>query len=252
MYHQISHKPEALYPLHSLEPSVFALQMKVLNILGYNTINLDQLYKYRNGLAGIPNNPIVITFDDGYQDSVNNSVSILQSYGFTATYYIPTDYIGEKSSWLMPELGFELPIVNWEQIKRLDSIGIQIGCHSMSHPRLDTLSPEECNNELSISKNLLEDKLGHEVNHLAYPYGSYNESVVSSASEAGFLTACTTQAGLCKPKYSSYTLPRINIGYKDSIIDFIAKIHTGFSPKRGAQILISNILAKIGIGNSNL
>ena len=241
-YHQVAPNPEACYPLQSVEPKTFALQMKLLSKLGYNTIDLDQLYEYRNGNGNLPKKPIVITFDDGYQDSIDYSIPILKDYGFTAIYYIPTDYVGRNSSWLMPELGFELPIVDWKRIKWLDSNGFHIGDHSASHPHLDQITRDECIKELKVSKNTLEEKLGHDVKHLAYPYGSYNKSVMSVAAELGFKTGCTIEEGLCKSKYDRLSLPRINIGQRDSIVDFVSKIHTGFSPQSGAKILFNKTL----------
>jgi len=247
MYHQVATKPEACYPLQSVEPKAFASQMRLLNMLGYNTIDLDQLYEYRSGNGPIPKNPIVITFDDGYQDSIDNSVNVLKSFGYTAVYYIPTDYVGENSSWLIPELGFEFPIIDWCKIKWLDSNGFQIGCHSMSHPHLNQITRDECIKELKVSKNALEECVGHEVEHVAYPYGSYNKSVISVAAELGFKTACTVEAGLCKSKYDRLALPRINIGQRDSIVDFVSKIHTGFNPQSGARILFNKILTRFNI-----
>ena len=247
MYHQVGHEPQKFYPLHSIEPKNFANQMKLLKSCGFETIDLSQLYEYRNGSGEIPQKPIVITFDDGYQDSIDNSVPALEACGFKAIYYIPTDYIGTDSHWMKSDLGIELPIADWDTIKQIDSKGFDIGCHSMSHPHLNQISGEKCLNELKTSKKILEEKLGHEVKHLAYPYGSYNESVMSAAGETGFITACTVDAGLCKSKYDSLALPRINIGYKDSVIDFVSKIHTGFSPYNGARNLLRKIKYKSGL-----
>jgi peptidoglycan/xylan/chitin deacetylase (PgdA/CDA1 family) len=248
MYHQVGAEPERCYPLHSVLPETFGVQMKILSRLGFSTIDLDEFYNYRNGLTKLPAKPIIITFDDGLQNAIDNSVPVLNSYGFKAVYYIPTNCIGGRSYWLKPELGFDLPVINWDKIKWLDSNGFQIGCHSMSHPHLDQTSAEECREELEVSKKVLEDNLGHEVNHLAYPYGTYSDLVMDLAARAGFITACTTDAGLCKTKYDSLALPRINISYKDSIIDFITKIHTGFTPYNGTRHLSRKILKKIGIG----
>ena len=246
-YHQVGTNPKCIYPVQSVSPNVFSMQMKVLKKLGFSTINLDELYRYRMGRFKIPKKPIVITFDDGLQEAIDNSTTVLKQYGFTAVYYIPTDYIGKKSEWLMDELGFELPIIDLEKIKWLDTNGFQIGCHSMSHPHLDQLPKDNCFNELKSSKTILEDIIGHQVNHLAYPYGSYNESVMDTAKEAGFDTACTTDSGLCKPKYDSLCLPRINIGYHDSIIDFVTKIHLGFNPYDLSRFMVRKIRNRIGI-----
>jgi peptidoglycan/xylan/chitin deacetylase (PgdA/CDA1 family) len=227
MYHQVAPEPVACYPLHSVKPRTFAVQMKLLKILGYNTIDLDQLHEHRKYNANIPRNPIVITFDDGYQDSIDNSVEVLKSYGFTAVYYIPTDYVGKNSSWLMPELGFEFPIIDWAKVTWLDTNGFQIGCHSMSHPHLNEITPKECSKELQESRQILEDLIGHEIKHLAYPYGSYNSKVKTIAENLGYHTACTVETGFSNINNDLLALPRINICAKDSIFDFVSKLYTG-------------------------
>lgn len=246
-YHQIAPESESCYPLQSVEPETFTLQMKVLSFLGYETIDLDQLHEYRKGKSEIPKNPVIITFDDCYKESIENSVPILKDHGFTAIYYVATDTIGNKSSWLEKDIGYDLPIIDWETVKWLDSNGFHIGGHSASHPHLNQITKEECIEELTSSKHILEEKLGHEIRHLAYPFGSYDESVMMNASEIGYLTACTIEEGLCESKYNIHALPRVNVGQRDSIVDFISKLHTGFSPGSGLKILYDKVMKRLSI-----
>ena len=134
-----------------------------------------------------------------------------------------------------------------EQIDWLESNGFHVGCHSVSHPHLDQIPKDECVRELRDSKDTLEQHIGHEIKHLAYPYGSYNDTVIAAAQELGFLTACTTDVALCELKYKSLALPRVNIGYEDNLVDFICKLYTEFSPNRATNIVIKKILSRIGM-----
>ena len=87
--------------------------------------------------------------------------------------------------------------LNWEEIKILDQHPlVTIGAHTNSHPNLKKLTEQEAFAEMSYSKNLLEEKLKHSVEHFAYPFGTPNEADVREfelASRCGFRTAVTTR-----------------------------------------------------------
>jgi len=225
MYHQVTPNVHPEFIACSVTPRTFKTQMKILKLLRFTPINLTRLEDFRNGKTVLPKKPVLITFDDCYQESIDYAVPILKEYGFTAVFYVPTDYVGAKSHWLVPELGFEFPIINWETVKHLDSSGFQIGSHSLSHPRLAEISPEDCFDELDRSRKVLEERLGHEVVHLAYPYGSFNEGVRTLAAEAGYRTACSVEEWFCRLEDDPLLLPRINIMGFSSNIDFILKLY---------------------------
>lgn len=225
MYHQVTSNIHPQFIPCSITPRAFSIHMKILKILGYNTINLNELEDYRSGKLILPRKPIVITFDDCYQESVDNAIPILRENGYKAIFYIPTDCAGSKSRWLLPEIGSEFPIIDWKTAKNLDSAGIQIGSHSKTHPVLTEISSEDCYDELAGSRKALEDHLGHEVVHLAYPYGFFDDKVRSIAAEAGYRTSCTVIERFVRIEDDPLALPRINVMGFDNVFDFILKLH---------------------------
>jgi len=225
MYHQVTPNVHPDFVPYSVTPRTFKIHMQILELFRFTPINLTQLENYRNGKSLLPKNPVMITFDDCYQECIDHAVPILEEKGFTAVFYMPTDYAGRSSHWIVPELGVEFPIINWETVKRLDSSGFQIGSHSMSHPYLTNLSSKECFNELRGSRNVLEDRLGHEIVHLAYPYGYLDERVKSIAAESGYQTACSTIEQIAKMHDDPLALPRINIHGYYSNGDFMSVLH---------------------------
>lgn len=262
MYHQVTPNVHQGFIDCSLTPQTFRLHMNILKLLSFAPISLTQLDDYRNGKSILPEKPVIITFDDCYQESVDHAVPILSEHGFTAVFYMPTDFAGTDSHWLMPELGFEFPIINWETARHLDSSGFQIGSHSMSHPRLAQISPKVCFSELDGSRKILEDKLGHEVIHMAYPYGSFDENVRAMSAEVGYRTACTTEQRFCRPGDDPLLLPRVDIMGYYNIVDFILKLHFEgkynttrkwwqytYSKMRGVGRLIKKIRAKYTTNN---
>jgi peptidoglycan/xylan/chitin deacetylase (PgdA/CDA1 family) len=225
MYHQVTPNIHPGFLACSVTPRTLRTHMNILKLFRFNPITLDQLQDYRNGNSMLPKKPVLITFDDCYQECIHYAVPVLEEKGFSAVFYMPTDFAGTNSHWLVPELGFEFPIIGWDTVKRLDKTGFEIGSHTMSHPRLAEISANDCLKELVESRNILEDKLGHQVVHMAYPFGSFNETTAACAAEAGYLTSCTTEEGIAKLEDDPLLLPRINIMGMTSVIDFAMLLH---------------------------
>lgn len=91
------------------------------------------------------------------------------------------------------ELGIRT--MSWEQLKQVLHSGIAIESHSASHRKLARLSPQEIATELSVSKSMLDGKLGCSVASICYPAGSFNEDVAKLAAEAGYKVGFTTRFG---------------------------------------------------------
>jgi peptidoglycan/xylan/chitin deacetylase (PgdA/CDA1 family) len=230
MYHQISHEPHPNFLEYTVTPKAFEAQMKALKFLGFVPITFSKLLEYKNGSAKPPSKPVIITFDDGLQDAIDNAVPILESAGFTAVFYIPTDYTGRKSSWMIPEVNVEFQVIDWTTVTMLDSMGFEVGSHSITHPRLSKIASVDCLGELSGSRRKLEEILGHEIRHIAYPFGDYNESVKMLVHEAGYYTACTTEEGFADLDNDMFAMPRFNMGVGVRMLNFLCKINTADSP----------------------
>ena len=226
MYHQVTPRPHPALRKYVVTPRALAMQMNLLALTGYVPITLDALLAHRSGQCPLPSRPIVITFDDGFQESVEHAVPILQARGFTAIFYLVAGLVGKTSRWLLPERGVELPLMDWSAARRLVAAGFQCGSHTMSHPRLADLSPAACHDELLESRCLLEDRLGHEVRHLAYPFGSFNERVRAVAAETGYRSASSVRIGLSPPEDDALALHRVPVTGRDSLLDFICRLHT--------------------------
>lgn len=229
MYHQVSNEPHPSFMRFTVTTKVFERQMQILNLLGMTPITLSRLYDYKYGMADIPGKSVIITFDDCLQDAIDNAVPILHKMGFTAVFFMTTGYAGKKSSWMIPEIDFEFRVADWTVIKDLDSMGFEIGSHSVTHPYMDDIPADECLGELTSSRKMLEEILNHKVRHMAYPHGAYNKTLVNLVEESGFLTACTTEERITNDDDGMLTLPRINMGMEDTLSDFVCKLYYGKS-----------------------
>ena len=99
----------------------------------------------------------------------------------------------------------------------------------MTHPRLTQLSPAACREELLRSRLVLEDQLGHEVRHLAYPFGLYDRMVCAIAAESGYRSACSVRIGFSAPDDDVLALHRVPVLGQDSLLDFVCRLHTAQS-----------------------
>jgi peptidoglycan/xylan/chitin deacetylase (PgdA/CDA1 family) len=225
MYHQVIPGPHPAFRKYAVTPKAFAAQMRWLAIAGYTPVSLDVLLDHRKGLQPLPSKPIIITFDDGFQGCADYAVPILQARGFTAIIYLVAGFVGKRSEWVLADRGIDYPMMDWLTARRLVSAGINFGSHTMSHPHLSELSPGSCRDELLTSRRVLEDRLGREIRHLAYPHGSFNERVRAIAGETGYYSACSTRLGFSTLDDDPLALHRIFVSGQDSLPDFICRLH---------------------------
>lgn len=168
---------------------------------------------------------IAVTFDDGYQDTLTNAAPILAEFAIPATVYIVAGRVGGVLDHDHDPATSRL--LSWDEIRALDSAGITLGAHTLTHRRLSTLSADEQRNEIIGSVNLLADRLGHAVESFAYPFGTandYNATSVQSAQESGVQFAVSNRYGTNRPGADLWTLRRIWIDATDDIALFRAKI----------------------------
>lgn len=245
MYHQVSPNLHPNFLEYTVTPQIFKNQLDIIELFGYTPISFGTLLAAKKGETQLPKKPIILTFDDALVDALKYAVPILEDKNFCATFYVTTGYVGGISSWMIPDVNCEFEVADWQTIKGLTEKGFEVGAHSVSHPLMDRISPEHCYKELSESRQVLEEVLGREVRHMAYPHGAYNQTAVKLAGEAGYHTACTCEFYLAGLNSEFLELPRINIGMKDSLLDFIFKLYVARSPKMIMSDAVNSIRRRI-------
>ena len=225
VYHVIGVAPVPGYPF-SISRAEFHLHLQWLRSRGYASVNLDDLVAARSGRGRLPARPVILTFDDGYRDTVSTAAPLLVDYGFTATFFFVTGLLGQRSAWTTGR-GFELALADRGQIRQLAALGFECGAHSVTHQRLGPLDDAAALAEMRDSRAALEDVLGKRVDHFAYPYGSRRPSVVRLAEAAGYVTACTTEPRLAFPSDTLYEIPRSTIRGNRNFLHFIAGVRSG-------------------------
>jgi peptidoglycan/xylan/chitin deacetylase (PgdA/CDA1 family) len=245
MYHQVSPRPHPAFRRYTVTVREFTRQMRWLAAFGYQAIDMDALVRARMGQGSLPRRPVVITFDDGFQGCADYALPVLRAHKFTATFYLVAGLVGETSRWLLPELGLELPLMTWDTVRALAVEGFQCGAHTVLHPRLAGLDPARCRAELVDGRKRLEEELGRPAVHLAYPFGSYDPTVQLIAAEAGYVTACSTRAGLSGPDDDLLALHRVTIYGHDSLLDFICRLRTGAAFREGLSQAVGSMAGRL-------
>jgi len=192
----------------------FKQQMKYIKDNGYATLTLDQLYKFMMDNKPIPKKSVIITFDDGYVDNYRYAYPILKEFNIKATVFVIPKTIDKRINYM-----------TLNQLKELQTNGIDIESHTLDHEKLTTLSYAKQLNTLKESKKTLEGILDKKVNYIAYPYGKYNENTIKAAMNAGYTMGFILGGKVARKNDGIYILHRIcvipndNIGVFKSILD---------------------------------
>ena len=113
-----------------------------------------------------------ITFDDGYRDNFEHAAPILERLGLPATFFVATGFIGtDHVAWWDRSLPEAPKWMSWDQVRSLRARGFDIGCHTVTHADLGSVSAEKALHEVAESKRRLQEELGVDVDLFAYPYG---------------------------------------------------------------------------------
>lgn len=213
MYHYIRYVDETSDPLGyqlSITPELFDAHIAWLYNNGYSTLRMDTVERCLRGEIICPERSVALTFDDGYEDAYTTVLPILQRYGFTATFYIITDSIGQPG------------YMSWEQIATLRDAGMEIGSHTTSHPDLTLLDPDSIDFQVTQSKSLLESQLNITVSSFCYPAGHYDGTTIERVRAAGYSNAVTTRWD--SDNSDLFALPRRRIGGGTGIDAFAATV----------------------------
>jgi peptidoglycan/xylan/chitin deacetylase (PgdA/CDA1 family) len=212
MYHSISVESTPRFRKFVIHPDEFASQMGYLADRGYNTITAAEMALCLSSeLPSVPARPVVLTFDDAYADFYTCALPVLQSYGFTATVYVPTAYVGETARWLEDVGEQDRKLLSWQALRDIAAERIEVASHSHSHPQMDRVHKAIVREEVYRSKSLLEEKLGIPINGFAYPFGYWNKAARAAVSSAGYSYACTVSELITRSVDGMFTLPRLTV-----------------------------------------
>ena len=181
---------------------------------GFTSLTFDDLSDFwfeRRPLSQFPEKPLLITFDDGYRDNLQNAAPLLEKYGMKATLFLLADHSITENNWDEKEPGVESALITLEEKKQLPSSVYAVGSHGLQHLDLRQLSNDEVLEQMRVSKERLEQDLARPIRAFAYPFGHIDARLPALAREAGYDFAVNTDRGAVRWADERHSMFRVNI-----------------------------------------
>ena len=199
----------------------FRAQMRYLKLCNLRGVSMRELR--RAAARGDARRLVGLTFDDGYENFLQAALPILENLGFTATVFVVSGMLGEENDWEhYHEPKPHLRLLTAEGIREVAARGMEVGSHSISHPKLAGLEPELLEWEVAESRRTLSELLDQPVEGFCYPYGNLDGAAVRAVRRAGYSYACAVYE---EDEWDEYTLPRIPVSERDGLLRFAAKLN---------------------------
>ncbi|MFI9807083.1 polysaccharide deacetylase family protein [Streptomyces sp. NPDC052301] len=216
MYHSVAAAPNDATRALSVAPEAFAEQMALVGDLGLTPVTTAELaVRWRTGRP-LPDRPVLITFDDGYEGVHRHALPVLAKHGFPATLFVSTGWI--RGAY---DTGGGLDtMLDWPQVRDLASGGVEIGGHSHTHPQLDQLTDGELRTELGRCTDIVAEELGAPPVSFAYPYGYSSRRVRQAVRAAGYAQALAVGNGLARRRQGPYALQRVTVRRGTGVEEF--------------------------------
>ncbi len=173
---------------YTMSPAQLDEELGWLKSHGFHSVTLNDIYNAIYNHYPLPSRPIALTFDDGYESNFITATPLLQKYGFIATEFMVSGFIGRHGFLTADELKQMEASHTWD-----------IECHTVDHPNLSKLNFSDITFQVTQSKDTLQSLLGTQVDYFAYPYGYYNGRVLRALMHAGYRLAVCTRQGYANP-----------------------------------------------------
>ena len=217
MYHYVSELPPNADRYRrdlTVPPENFQAQLQFLADAGYHTITLTDLYLHLTQGYPLPDKPVVLTFDDGYEDAYRVVFPLLLDYGFTGTFFV-----------LATPPHFERPgYMTWTQIKEMSDAGMDVQGHGRDHVDLRRRSYDYLVYQVLGIQEAIQQHTGRLPRFFCYPSGKRDADVIAVLKSAGYWGALTTDWGNTYTRDNLFEMPRIRVRGADTLASFIDKL----------------------------
>jgi peptidoglycan/xylan/chitin deacetylase (PgdA/CDA1 family) len=218
-YHRFTERERSRQKLE-ITKREFYEQMQYLQDHGYRVIKLSELAQFFDQAADIPPKSVVITMDDGYKSIYDIAFPILKEFGYPATVFIYSDFVGAEAG------------LSWDQMQEMVASGlVDVQPHSKTHSNLTKLRAKDqadyaraVRNEIRDPATLISRKLGERAYSFTYPYGATNDAIVNELQRQGFQMGMTVKRGGNPAFASVYRLRRSQIYSTDDLSAFAKQL----------------------------
>ena len=215
LYHNIDGNGEFSIDYEALKSHFFFFKDRKIKV-----IPLDQLIQKLENPGPFIENALVITFDDGFYSMHSKLQTLAKEFKYPVTLFVYADFIKPAGSG----------ILTWNLLRAMDSEGIDIQCHSISHLDLTKFSQKDdieskkmLFDEIYLSKRIIELYLRKKISYFAFPFGRYDLKTVDLAVNAGYRRVFSTDYGHNIITRDNFCLRRHHVK-KAYSLDYIEKI----------------------------
>jgi peptidoglycan/xylan/chitin deacetylase (PgdA/CDA1 family) len=213
MYHYLSQPPPGadIYRRDlSVTPERFESHLAYLRDNGYHVVSLDDLLYAMTRGNPLPEKPVILTFDDGYEDNYTNAFPLLKKYGMAAHFFIITDLVNESRAGYM----------TWPQIEEMAAAGQRFGAHGRNHDReLRGQSVDYLVWQALGGAEAIQEHLGYHPRWVAYPSGAFDSLTMAVFKSAGYWGGLSTAPGATHAPDTLFQLSRIRVRGSSSAED---------------------------------
>jgi peptidoglycan/xylan/chitin deacetylase (PgdA/CDA1 family) len=185
--------------------------LDALAAAGARFVGVRDLLAWLDGTP-LPPRSVLLTFDDGYADLLENAAPLLQERGIPALVLVVGEQLGGWNEWDTRRGGAKLPLLSPDQLRELVAVGWDVGLHSATHAHLVHLDDDALRHELAQPLRALDDHGLPVVPVLAYPHGEHDARVRAAVRAAGYAAAFALEGR--RPSTSArgrFALPRVEV-----------------------------------------
>lgn len=148
---------------------------------------------YENRQFTYPNGKkkaVILSYDDGLKQDIR-LIKLLNKYHIKGTFNLNSGLMGKTAPWLKDLIGQEGEYLTSSEIKKTYRFH-EVAVHTAHHPALNSINKEtEIINEVVSDADYLTDLVGYKVKSMAYPFGAYNDFVISTIATTQITNART-------------------------------------------------------------
>ncbi|WFR59224.1 polysaccharide deacetylase family protein [Anaerocolumna sp. AGMB13025] len=206
MYHQVKNSNLGK---DVISPAEFESDLKYLSENNYNTITMSQLIDYVYNGTPLPENPVILSFDDGSISIYKNVFPLLKQYNFKIVLSIVGKSTDDYSK--VDDDNINYAVITWDDIYEMDQSGLveiqnhsynlhhirngRYGCYKKQDESVDQYEEVITEDLNTLQKKVLEvtDKIP---TTFTYPYGKYNNLTESIIKKLGFKATLSCTYGV--------------------------------------------------------
>jgi peptidoglycan/xylan/chitin deacetylase (PgdA/CDA1 family) len=219
MYHKVPEReqPDSKHRIFVTKDN-FERHLRFFKKNRFTTLSFKELQEFRElkrPAASFPKKPLILTFDDGYVDNLENAAPLLRKYDMKATIFLLADPEVRSNYWDDDSGDPAADLMSLTQKRALRHEPFEIGSHGFRHEKITSLNALDAYRELADSKTELEKQLDVDINIFAFTYGITTPGAANLARKAGYTFAVNTDTGGLHLEENPYAIFRTPIFPED-------------------------------------